>query len=116
MKRINFNKPITDIRGEQLKDEKGKKLTVGDMMLNLLGQNIKLKENRESFWVVELGIIIANGKPGVTELQDDKWEFLKRIVNENRYTQIGEVAPKEYFLPFVLGQMMNLFEDEKPKK
>lgn len=115
MRIIKVKKPICDIRGKQLED-KEKKLTVGDMLLNLLSQNIALKENREAFWVTEIGIQIADGKAEI-ELSEDKWAFLKRLVEANKFKQPGLPVEEIYWLPFVLGQMLALFqEEEKPKK
>ena len=106
MKKIKITDPIKDMRGKTIKDERGKDLTKGDMLLNLLSQNIKLKENKESFWVTEIGIQIAEGKNEI-ELSEDKFAFVKRVVDENKF-RVNNVE-QDYYLPYILGQMMALF-------
>ena len=112
MRVIKIKVPVNDIRGKQLESD-GRKLTVGDMLLNLLSQNIALKENREAFWVTELGIQIMEGKKDI-ELSEDKWQFLKRLVENNKFN--SDMGERDYFLPYVLGQMLMAFVEEKPNK
>lgn len=115
MRKINFTKLIVDLRGKPVEDGAGKKKTVGDALIDLLSENFSgLKEKREAFWVTELGIIISNAK-GEVELSEEKWEFLKRIVEINKIKgQMG--VEVDAWRPYIWSVLMSLFQEEEPKK
>lgn len=140
MRKLKVDLPVNNIKGEQLKDrcwkkdclncypdpkvttrkgdcDEGKKLTVGDMLLNLLSQSgiYDTKEsgsNKFAFWVVEIGILISEAK-GEVELSEDKYQFLKKIVEANKIQVPGRDKTEDYFVPFTLGQVLFVFDEEK---
>lgn len=110
--KINVKAPINDIRGRQLNEvfEKGGEktlLTLGDMLLGFLSQNIKMERNKEAFWVLELGMMIADSK-GEIEVSGDKLDFLRKIVEENKVL-LANGKEDIYFVPFVYAQVMGIF-------
>ena len=140
MRKLKINVPINNLKGEQLKEPCGKKtcqnctppegqsvkncsekgITAGDMFLKILSQSgiIDTKTGKDShklaFWVVELGIMIADGDKEI-EISDDKFQFLKNLIESNKVKVINPMGEKmeDYFSPYVWGQMLMLFDEEK---
>ena len=133
MKRINLEQKILNIKGEVIKIPipVGKEkilVPVGegkpqmrdsilrDYLLTLLASRFQIIDNKESWWTTELGILIADEKNKEIEISDDKFKFLKRIIEKNKMkiiqtTPMGPVEKEvEIFYPFELGQLLKIFE------
>lgn len=100
---------------ERLKKTDHRAVTIRDYLLTLLGSRFAVQSPRESFWTSQLGQLIADEKNKEIEISEDKFQFLKRVVETNkikRDTPMG-VQEIELYFPFELGQLLAVFEEEE---
>ncbi len=109
---IDLSIKIKDFKGKPLKDKEGIDIILGEMLLGILSQNLKAEKKRDSFWITELGVMIANAK-GLLEISEEKFEFLKQIVDNNKV--VGGRGEESYYVPFVHAQIMQVFIDVDEK-
>ena len=116
MFKLKVNQVLKDIQGDEIdtnKTVKGKlkkiKLTVREALLNYLGANIQLQDNKESTWVWALATQLNDETKNEVEISDDKIEFLRRIVGDNKVFTYGAQGTKNevnLYPPFVVGQLL----------
>lgn len=123
MFKLKVNQVLKDIQGEEIdtnKTVKGKvtkvKLTVREALLNYLGANIQLQNNKESTWVWALATQLNDETKNEAEISDDKIEFLRRIVGDNTVFTYGAQGAKNevnLYPPFVVGQLLEYLGQEE---
>lgn len=125
--KINLTQKILNIKGEEIsKDEvnpKTKKmekkvLTVRDYFLVILGTKFPIKDNKETFWTSDLGILFAGSENKEVEVSDEKLEFLKRIIGDNKITvpqPMGGEKETTIFFPYELGQLLKILDGKGEK-
>lgn len=113
MLKFPITQPINNVYGKQLQNQDGES-TVGSMLLKLLSQSQKVTK-LEAFYIPQVAMKISDGldKKEDIELNEKHFNFLKRIVDQNRVL-IGD-REYEFFIPFAYGQMMVVFGIE-PKE
>ena len=126
MKRINLEQKMLNIKGEVIKVPvsigegkiavpKIRDSILRDYLLTLLASRFQIIDNKESWWTTELGILIADEKNKEIEISEDKFKFLKRIIEKNKMkiiqsTPMGPTEKEvEIFYPFELGQILKIF-------
>ena len=125
--KINLTQKILNIKGEEItKEEENPKtkkrekkvLTVRDYFLVILGTKFPIKDNKETFWTTDLGILFAKSENKEVEVPDEKIEFLKRIIGENKITQslpMGGEKEMTVFFPYELGQLLKILDGRGEK-
>jgi len=125
--KINLTQKILNIKGEEItkeevnpKTKKSEKrvLVVRDYFLIILGTKFPIKDNKETFWTTDLGILFADSKNKEVEISDEKIEFLKRIIGENKITQplpMGGEKEMTIFFPYELGQLLKILDGKGEK-
>ena len=100
---------------ERLKASERKPVKVRDYLLNLLGSRLDTRSPRERFWIAQMGIEIADGKTKEIELDDEKFRFLKKIVERNKVKRpnpAGIMEEIELFFPYESGQLLMALGEE----
>ena len=112
---LHVSKPANDIYGEPLKGDNGTNLTIGDMLLGLMRQELKLEDKKEGTWLYELGLEIANAikKKESISIPEKKFLTLKRLVENNKFYPPNCAQEVNFYFPFMLGQMLPFFEPSK---
>jgi len=111
----NLNESIKNIKGRPLKvqSEDGKKeqeVTLRDYLLVVLSAKFEIQNIKESYWTTELGMLIADTVKEEIEISEDKYEFLKRIIETNKSkNSMGQ--EDTIFNPFELGQLLVLLDE-----
>ncbi len=98
---------VTNRRGVKIKD----------YLLTVLGSKVEVQNPRENIWVRMLSVEIGQAKKEI-ELDEDEFQFLKRIVEKNKTKRFGidgKIEEIEVFFPYELGQLLIALED-KPSK
>ena len=125
--KINLTQKILNIKGEEIikeeenpktKKKEKKVLTVRDYFLVILGTKFPVKDNKETFWTTDLGILFAKSESKEVEVSDEKIEFLKRIIGENKITQplpMGGEKEMTIFFPYELGQLLKILDGKGEK-
>lgn len=94
---------------EEIKKTDRKQVKIRDYLLNLLGARLDTQSPRERFWIAEMGIAISDSKTKELEIDDEKFDFLKKIVERNkiRKTNVaGQLEEIELFFPYESGQLL----------
>lgn len=125
--KINLTQKILNIKGEEIireeenpksKKKEKKVLTVRDYFLVILGTKFAVKNNKETFWTTDLGILFADSKNKEVEIPDEKIEFLKRIIEDNKTIQslpMGGEKEITIFFPYELGQLLKVLDGKGEK-
>ena len=125
--KINLTQKILNIKGEEItkeeenpktKKKEKKALTVRDYFLTILGTKFTLKDNKETFWTTDLGILFSDSKNKEVEVSDEKIEFLKRIIGTNKIKQplpMGGEKEITVFFPYELGQLLKILDGKGEK-
>jgi len=95
---------------EALKDSQESPMLLRDYLLMMLGSRFTIKDKKENFWTTDLGIQIAKDDNKILEMEDSRFDFLRRIMEDN--TIIINEKSKELFFPYELGQIMSAFEEK----
>ena len=46
-----------------------------------------IKDRKETFWTTDLGILFSDSNNKEVEVSEEKIEFLKRVIGDNKITQ-----------------------------
>jgi hypothetical protein len=132
MKTIKLDEILKTPKGENAEDYvdtnsegsiKRSKRTLRENLLRLLGSTLPERlfiSPKEYTWVYNLCNDL-NTKEKTTEISDDKFEFLKKILSENTFIiqtrdmSTGQIKKEEIKLysPFEVGQMLTLLDGDK---
>lgn len=125
--KINLTQKILNIKGEEItkeevdpktKKKEKKALVLRDYFLTILGTKFPVKDNKETFWTTDLGILFANSENKEVEVSDEKIEFLKRIIGDNKIMvpqPMGGEKETTIFFPYELGQLLKILNGEGEK-
>jgi len=75
-----------------------------------------VKEPREFTWIFAISELLNNAKEDIVEIEEDRYEFLKKIVGNNKYLYFENtpqgIQYREGFLytPFEAGQILTLLK------
>jgi len=116
MFKFKVNEVLKDIQGEGIETSKNIKgkikkipLTIREALLNYLGANIQLQDNKESTWVWAIANQLNDEAKTEVEISDDKIEFLRRVIGDNKIFAYGPQGTKNevnLYPPFVVGQLL----------
>lgn len=112
---ISSNSPVQKINEWQnkLSSLTKRQLTVGDYLLNFLSSRFEIKNNKEIFWTNELGSLIADVKNTEIEIDEDKFQFLKRLVENNKFKDLPTGQDKDFLFPYELAQVLLALSDSE---
>ena len=92
--------------------------TIRDYLLNILSLKFKIEDKKEIFWITSLGIQFSTEEDEV-EISDDKTKFLRRIIENNKFTQVGMGGVEkeiELFFPYEVSQILVVFLSVKERE
>jgi len=126
MLKIPLEKTILDISGKPIilpptinKKGKRKNTTLRNYLMVLLSTRFPVLNNKEIFWTTELGNLFSDEKNKEVEISENKANFLRRIIEQNKIKiqlSASEEKETELFAPFELAQVLEPFLSEEERK
>lgn len=92
-----------------------KPVKVRDYLLSFLGARFDTKSPRERFWAAQMGIEVADEGNEKLKLDDEKFKFLKKLIESNKIKRVnraGMLEEIELFLPYESGQLLMALGEE----
>jgi hypothetical protein len=104
---------------KEIKKTERREMTIRDYLLGLLGARFDFIEVKECFWTTQLGLLISDDENKEIEISENKYQFLKRIVEKNkikRTSATGQEIEIELYYPFELGQLLIALDEDLAKE
>ena len=108
-KKLQLNKKIMTVRGEQateLYDNKIIQLDIRECLMGMLPFAEIGDDSKKSIVMWDLSIKIKNHNGAEIELTDEEFGFIKKVVSANFKFKVSDGSVIPYYPPFVIAQLL----------